>query len=148
MHNPGRVSRAVGLGFSRFVRHYYGNRFFSSGYVRCFSSPAYLRKLRSPPITAGGLPHSEISGSACKRLPGAYRSVTTSFFGPGCLGIHHLPFLACIALPFSRLPPPLTGLLPARGGQVAERRAARSREALSYQALSCSAFMVTHFTFF
>ena len=33
VRNPGRVSRAVGLGFSRFVRHYYGNCFFSSGYL-------------------------------------------------------------------------------------------------------------------
>jgi len=39
-----------------------------------------------------------------------------------------------MALLFSRLPPPLTGLLPARGGQVAERRTVRFREGLSYQA--------------
>ena len=32
-HNPGRVSHVYGLGFSRFVRHYYGNCFFSSGYL-------------------------------------------------------------------------------------------------------------------
>lgn len=154
-YNTTRVTAAayhtrVGLGFSRFVRHYYGNSIFSSGYLDVSVPPLASRCIthRVPTHDGRGLPHSEISGSACKRLPGAYRSVTTSFFGPGCLGIHHLPFLACIALPFSRLPPPLTGLLPARSGQVAERRAARFREALSYQALSCSAFMVTHFTFF
>jgi hypothetical protein len=48
-----------------------------------------------PAHHGGGLPHSEISGSACQRLPGAFRSVTTSFFGPGCQGIHHMPLFAC-----------------------------------------------------
>jgi hypothetical protein len=57
--------------------------------------PLLSQKRRSPAHHGGGLPHSEISGSACKRLPGAYRSVTTSFIGPVCLGIHHLLFLAC-----------------------------------------------------
>ena len=33
----------VGLGVSRFARHYYGNTFCSSGYMRCFSSPGALR---------------------------------------------------------------------------------------------------------
>ena len=56
---------------------------------------------RSLLITGEGLPHSEISGSVGKRLPGAYRSVSTSFFGPGCLGIHHMLFLACLKLPLS-----------------------------------------------
>ena len=32
-----------GLGCSRFARHYYGNTFCSSGYMRCFSSPGALR---------------------------------------------------------------------------------------------------------
>ena len=34
----------VGLGCSRFARHYYGNAFCSSGYMRCFSSPGALRR--------------------------------------------------------------------------------------------------------
>ena len=51
-------------------------------------------------MTVGGLPHSEISGSACKRLPGAYRSVATSFFGSVCQGIHHMPFLASFSFSF------------------------------------------------
>ncbi len=56
-------------------------------------------------MTEEGLPHSEISGSACKRLPGAFRSVTTSFFGPSCQGIHHMPFFACfLYLHLSSLP--------------------------------------------
>ena len=50
-------------------------------------------------MTAEGLPHSEISGSACKRLPGAYRSVATSFFGSVCQGIHHMPLFASFSLP-------------------------------------------------
>ena len=111
-YNTTRVTAAayhtrVGLGFSRFVRHYYGNCLFSSGYLDVSVPPLASRCIthRVPTHNGRGLPHSEISGSACKRLPGAYRSVTTSFFGPGCLGIHHLPFLACMALLFSRLPP-------------------------------------------
>jgi hypothetical protein len=35
------------LGSSRFARRYYGNPLFSSGYVRCFSSPGSLRRLRA-----------------------------------------------------------------------------------------------------
>jgi len=33
LYNGGTLSRTKGLGFSRFVRHYYGNCFFSSGYL-------------------------------------------------------------------------------------------------------------------
>ena len=33
----------LSLGCSRFARHYYGNAFCSSGYMRCFSSPGALR---------------------------------------------------------------------------------------------------------
>ena len=51
------------------------------------------------------MPHSEISGSVCKRLPGAYRSVTTSFIGPVCQGIHHLLLFTCANLSIFRLPP-------------------------------------------
>lgn len=35
----------LGLGSSRFARRYFGNTLFSSGYVRCFSSPGSLRRL-------------------------------------------------------------------------------------------------------
>jgi hypothetical protein len=59
-------------------------------------------------MTVGGLPHSEISGSACKRLPGAYRSVATSFFGSVCQGIHHMPlFTSFFLLIFVLSAPPL-----------------------------------------
>ena len=56
----------IGLGFSRFARHYFGNHFcfLLLWVLRCFSSP------RSPPTISGmiqssriGLPHSEICGS-------------------------------------------------------------------------------------
>ena len=40
-------------------------------------------------------PHSEISGSMPGwRLPGAFRSRPTSFFGYRCQNIHHAPFVA------------------------------------------------------
>ena len=107
--------------------------------------PLSHTRVRVPTHDGGGLPHSEICGSACKRLPAAFRSVTTSFFGPACLGIHHLPLIACMAFPFSRLPPPLTVLPSSQGGQGG-RTKRLGREVLSYQARSYSAFMVTHFT--
>ena len=139
-YNTTRVTAAayhtrVGLGYSRFVRHYYGNCFFSSGYldvsVPPLASLTHVR-VRVPTHNGRGLPHSEICGSACKRLPAAFRSVTTSFFGPACLGIHHLPFLACISpllSSFSILligrPPSLTSLPTTQGGQVTEGRKGR-----------------------
>ena len=67
------------------------------GVLRCFSSPTCLPCFAqgSLSITREGLPHSDIHGSACKQLPVTFRSVATSFFGPGCLGILHTLFLAC-----------------------------------------------------
>jgi hypothetical protein len=103
------LSRTLGLGFSRFVRHYYGNSIFSSGYLDV-SVPPLAPSLRGPTYHGRGLPHSEIFGSDCKRLPEAYRSVTTSFVGPVCLGIHHLPLFACANLSYVSLPPLITGL--------------------------------------
>jgi hypothetical protein len=76
------------------------------GVLRCFSSPTCLTPPTREGVPAhhgGGLPHSEISGSACQRLPGAFRSVTTSFFGPGCQGIHHMPLFACATPPSAPL---------------------------------------------
>jgi hypothetical protein len=57
-----------GLGSSRFARRYFGNRLFSSRYVRCFSSrgallPDYGFIRRYHPLMGDGLPHSEIVGS-------------------------------------------------------------------------------------
>ena len=96
IHQAGRLHVYLGLGCSRFVRHYYGNDFCSSGYVRCFSSPgclhlAYVFSERSHDTTRAGLPHSEIPGYASSRLTGAYRSVATSFIGLRRQGIHPAP---------------------------------------------------------
>jgi hypothetical protein len=53
----GSLGRCVGLGSSRFARRYYGNPLFSSGYVRCFSSPGSLRRLRArSAVSSGGCP--------------------------------------------------------------------------------------------
>lgn len=55
---------AMGLGSSRFARRYYGNLLFSSGYVRCFSSPGSLRcSKQSVTCRQVGLPHSDSLGS-------------------------------------------------------------------------------------
>ena len=73
-----------GLGYSPFARHYLGNLcfdFYSTGYLRCFTSPgvapaAYVFNRKYPAITRDGFPHSEIPGSkrACRspRLIAAY----------------------------------------------------------------------------
>jgi hypothetical protein len=56
------------LGFSRFARHYYGNRSLFLALLRCFSSGgapslAYGFSQEYHPLSGGGLPHSEIVGS-------------------------------------------------------------------------------------
>jgi hypothetical protein len=91
-----------------------------------------------PAHHGGGLPHSEISGSACQRLPGAFRSVTTSFFGPGCQGIHHMPLFACDTPPSAPL---LHSLCPSRN-------AARYRiaEESVHEHLLTHIVVVTHLT--
>ena len=79
---PQQCLNIVGLGCSRFARHYSGNRdfFLFLALLRCFSSRTYLRctygfSAGYPRITTGGFPHSEIPGSkTVQRLPGAYRS--------------------------------------------------------------------------
>ena len=82
---------SVGLGCSRFARHYYGNTFCSSGYMRCFSSPGALRTFaRSSPEGDGVAPFGDRGITACSRLPHAYRSYATSFIGTQRRGIHPL----------------------------------------------------------
>ena len=60
----GSLVRWIGLGSSRFARRYYGNPLFSSGYVRCFSSPGSLRRIHAAVCRLRqGLPHSDSAGS-------------------------------------------------------------------------------------
>ncbi len=78
------AGKPAGLGFSLFARHYLGNHSFvlySSGYLRCFTSPGfalkpYVFRLQYGTIKHHGFPHSEISGSkrACRspKLIAAY----------------------------------------------------------------------------
>ncbi len=68
-HNPTAINDC-GLGYSHFVRHYFGNHFcfLFLGLLRWFSSPrslypAYIFNREWYGITRTGLPHSEISGS-------------------------------------------------------------------------------------
>ncbi len=49
------LSHTLGLGFSRFVRHYYGNCFFSSGYLDV-SVPPLASSFEVLPITVEGCP--------------------------------------------------------------------------------------------
>ena len=51
-------------------------------------------------MTLLGLPHSEISGSGCQHLTGAYRSVATSFIGLRRQGIHPAPLSVCALCDF------------------------------------------------
>ena len=79
----------------------------SSGYVRCFSSPAYppldyvfiQGSHGSPPC--GVPPFGDPRLPARARLPEAFRCYATSFFGTNDLGIH---------------PTPSVTVTPARGG--------------------------------
>jgi hypothetical protein len=64
------MAQAIGLGCSRFARRYSGNRvcFLFLRVLRCFSSPGLPPttlwiQVAVPALQAGGLPHSEISGS-------------------------------------------------------------------------------------
>ena len=76
----------------------------SSGYVRCFSSPAYLHRhyvfmagsQGSPPC--GVPPFGDPRLPARARLPEAFRCYATSFFGTNGLGIHPTP-LVTVAFP-------------------------------------------------
>ena len=66
-YNPD-TARCIGLGFSHFARHYFGNHFFSSGYLDV-SVPqvplAYLCiQYAILEVRSSGFPHSDIPGSA------------------------------------------------------------------------------------
>ncbi len=98
----GRLYRSTGLGSSRFARRYYGNPLFSSGYVRCFSSPGSLRdpKVVGPWFPRGVAPFGHLWLTGSQRLPRAFRRVGTSFIGQWRLGIHHvLVFRLCAGCP-------------------------------------------------
>ena len=56
-HNAGRLSCVwVGLGSSRFVRHYYGNCFFSSGYLDVSVPPLASLMEEGTSLSRGGCP--------------------------------------------------------------------------------------------
>jgi hypothetical protein len=69
----------------------------SSGYVRCFSSPAYPHPdyvfIRGSPGSPpdGVPPFGDPRLTARARLPEAFRCYATSFIGTGDLGIHPTP---------------------------------------------------------
>ena len=65
---PLPVSLPVGLGFSHFARHYFGNILFSSGYLDV-SVPrvpffTLLFRVKMTEVLPAGFPHSDIPGSA------------------------------------------------------------------------------------
>ncbi len=77
--------------------------FTSSGYVRCFSSPAYPHtdyvfiggSQGSPPCGVSPFGHPRLPARA--RLPEAFRCYATSFFGANDLGIHPTPCVTVIS---------------------------------------------------
>jgi hypothetical protein len=79
-YNPRPTRRTIGLGFSLFARHYWGNHvyfLFHSGYldvsVQEVGSPTCVGIIHLQCIR---LSHSEIRGfNACMQLPSAYRSL-------------------------------------------------------------------------
>ena len=64
---PQSGSNPIGLGFSHFARHYFGNILFSSGYldvsVPLVPSLTLLVHVRVTEVRSVGFPHSDISGS-------------------------------------------------------------------------------------
>ena len=77
--------RSLGLGYSPFARHYWGNRFFFLflRLLRCFSWPgcslySYVFTIGWQSVTTAGFPHSEISGS--KRI----------YSSPKHIVVHHV----------------------------------------------------------
>ena len=77
---PRQRQNVIGLGYSPFDRHYWGNHFcfIFLPVLRCFSSRGLLLVLlRVPRLQRGGLPHSEINGYiGYLLLPVAYRSLS------------------------------------------------------------------------
>ena len=65
---PQLGSNPIGLGFSHFARHYFGNILFSSGYldvsVPLVPSLTLLVHVRVTEVRSAGFPHSDIPGSA------------------------------------------------------------------------------------
>ena len=65
---PQLGSNPIGLGFSHFARHYFGNILFSSGYldvsVPLVPSRTLLVHVRVTEVRSVGFPHSDIPGSA------------------------------------------------------------------------------------
>ena len=66
-YNPS-TARCTGLGFSHFARHYFGNCFFSSGYLDVSVPQVPLVYLLIQhtilEVRSSGFPHSDIPGSA------------------------------------------------------------------------------------
>ena len=66
-YNPS-TARCTGLGFSHFARHYFGNHFFSSGYLDVSVPQVPLVYLLIQytilEVRSSGFPHSDIPGSA------------------------------------------------------------------------------------
>ena len=91
----------MGLGCSRFVRHYSGNRccFLFLEVLRCFSSLGSLRRVM---YWLGGNGTSLPSGFPIRRppdrslfaAPRGFSQLTASFFGCLCQGIHRTPLVA------------------------------------------------------
>ena len=65
---PQLGSNPIGLGFSHFARHYFGNVLFSSGYLDVSVPPVPLFTLlvhvKMTEVRSAGFPHSDIPGSA------------------------------------------------------------------------------------
>lgn len=93
---PARLARAW-FGLAPFRSPLLRCHLTSSGYVRCFSSPAYLH---TGYVFTGGSSRSSREGvspfgdprlPACTRLPEAFRCFATSFIGIPDRGIHRTP---------------------------------------------------------
>ena len=107
-HNPDATRRDIGLGCSRFARHYYGNHycFLFLRVLRCFSSPGSLSYLciqhrctaALPPV---GFPIRKSPDQSLFAAPRSLSQLTTSFIAS--LLPRHPPYaLSSLIIPKSR----------------------------------------------
>ena len=91
----------IGLGFSRFARHYFGNHFcfLLLWVLRCFSSP------RSPPQYSGwynllvsGCPIQKSADQFVFANPRSLSQLITSFIAFQSLGIPHVPLCTLFSI--------------------------------------------------
>jgi hypothetical protein len=121
----GSLCHPGGLGSARFARRYSGPPFFSSGYVRCFSSPGAPRIAPVSRYDPGRVaPFGNLWLTRSQHVPRAFRRVGASFVGRWRLGIPHvLIYVVCLVGSGCRLGDDVSPPVPTRPGRILLRGA-------------------------